>query len=245
MPRTRAEQTDNSAENPINGKAILDPRWIVKIDGKDFVTYPGLLDLGHQKGLGSIEVEPLQIPGPDNGLFAVCRAVVTSRDGEIYADLGDASPENTSTRVSKHLLRMASTRAIARALRSFTNIGMTCLEELADSDFAGNGNGAGANASKPKPRNSKTPAKTPTEQPKNTGTNPETANNGSERGNNSGYTTPPMSEAQRRAIGHIARRNGLSMEDVSSMTTDMFGVNFDALSVRDASALITNLQNPA
>jgi hypothetical protein len=34
---------------------------------------------------------------------------------------------------------MASTRAIARALRSFTNIGMTCLEELADyNDAIGN-----------------------------------------------------------------------------------------------------------
>jgi hypothetical protein len=36
--------------------------------------------------------------------------------------------------VAKHLLRMASTRSIARALRSYTNIGMTCLEELGDFD---------------------------------------------------------------------------------------------------------------
>jgi hypothetical protein len=55
-----------------------------------------------------------------------------SKSGEIYSDVGDANPQNCNSRVSKHLLRMASTRAIGRALRSFTNIGMTCLEELGD-----------------------------------------------------------------------------------------------------------------
>jgi hypothetical protein len=65
---------------------------------------------------------------------------VVSKNGESFTDLGDATPQNCSSKVSKHLLRLASTRAIARALRSFTNIGMTCLEELADlNDIAGNG----------------------------------------------------------------------------------------------------------
>ena len=113
-------------------KPKLDERFITTIEGKDFVMYPGLLDLGHQKGILKIEVEPMQLPTKENGHFAVCKALIVSSNGETFTDVGDASPENVNSRIAKHLLRMASTRAIARALRSFTNIGMTCLEELGD-----------------------------------------------------------------------------------------------------------------
>ena len=110
----------------------LDERWITKIEGKEFVKYPGLLDLAHQHGISSIEVDIVQMPTNDNGNFAVCRATVMSKIGETFTDIGDANPANCSSKVAKHLLRMASTRAIARALRSYTNVGMTALEELAD-----------------------------------------------------------------------------------------------------------------
>jgi hypothetical protein len=121
-------------------KPKLDERWIIKIENKDFVQYAGLLDLGHQKGISQIEVDPIQLPTAENGNFAVCKATIVSKTGESFIDIGDANPGNCSSKVSKHLLRLASTRAIARALRSFTNIGMTCLEELADlNDIAGNG----------------------------------------------------------------------------------------------------------
>jgi hypothetical protein len=110
----------------------LDERFIMSLEGKDFVKYPGLLDLGHQKGLSSIEVEILQTPNKDNGSFAICKATVIAKNGDTFTDIGDASPQNCNSKVVKHLLRMASTRSIARALRSFTNIGMTCLEELGD-----------------------------------------------------------------------------------------------------------------
>jgi hypothetical protein len=120
-------------------KPKLDERFIITLEGKDFVTYPGLLDLGHQKGILKIEVEPVQIPTKENDNFAVCKAIVISKGGESFVDVGDANPSNCNSRVAKHLLRMASTRAIARALRSMTNIGMTCLEELADfNDAIGN-----------------------------------------------------------------------------------------------------------
>jgi hypothetical protein len=122
------------------GKPKLDDRFIISIDGHDFVKYQGLLDLGHQKGISQIEVDTVQLPTADNGNFAICKATVVSKNGESFTDLGDATPQNCNVKVSKHLLRLASTRAIARALRSFTNIGMTCLEELADlNDIAGNG----------------------------------------------------------------------------------------------------------
>ena len=118
----------------------MDERWIIEIEGNQFVKYAGLLDLGHQKGLSQIEVEPLQLPTKDNGNSAICKATVISKSGESFTDIGDANPGNCSSKVAKHLLRLASTRAIARSLRTFTNIGYTCLEELADlNDVIGNG----------------------------------------------------------------------------------------------------------
>jgi len=110
----------------------LDERWIIEIEGSQFVKYAGLLDYAHQIGIGSIEVEPLQLPTKDNGNFAILKATVVSKVGESFTDIGDANPTNCNAKVGKHLLRLASTRAIARALRSFTNVGLTALEELAD-----------------------------------------------------------------------------------------------------------------
>ena len=86
---------------------------IISIDGHDFVKYQGLLDLGHQKGISQIEVDPIQLPTKDNEFFAVCKATVVSKTGESFVDIGDANPGNCSSKVSKHLLRLASTRAIA------------------------------------------------------------------------------------------------------------------------------------
>jgi len=116
-------------------KPKLDERWITTIEGREFVKYPGLLDLGHQKGISQIEVEVVQLPTAENGHFAVCKASIVSKTGESYVDIGDANPGNCSSKVSKHILRMASTRAIARALRSFCNVGETALEELDPGDL--------------------------------------------------------------------------------------------------------------
>jgi len=134
-----------------NEKPKLDERWICEIEGREFVKYPGLLDLGHQKGIVKIDVDPIQMPTKENGQFAICRAMIVSPDGRVFTDVGDANPENCSSKVKKHVLRMASTRAIARALRSYTNIGMTCLEELGDFDEANDEHGR---PSKPRSRRS-------------------------------------------------------------------------------------------
>jgi hypothetical protein len=121
-------------------KPQLDERWIIELEGHKFVKYGGLLDYATQKGISQIDVEPIQLPNKDNGNFAICKATVVSKAGESFTDIGDANPQNCNGKVAKHLLRLASTRAIARALRSFTNISYTCMEELADlNDIVGNG----------------------------------------------------------------------------------------------------------
>jgi hypothetical protein len=108
---------------------MIDERFIIQLQGKNFVTYEGLLDRAHQLGLESIQVDVVQMPSDDNNMTAVCRA--TAKAGEkLFTDFGDANPASVGKSLVPHILRMASTRAKARALRDLTNIGITALEEL-------------------------------------------------------------------------------------------------------------------
>ena len=104
------------------------------MDGQDFCKYAGLLDLAHQKRLSSLDVEILQYPSEQNGMIAICKAKAQTATGDTFSDIGDACPTNCNSRVAKHLIRMASTRAKARCLRDMDNIGYTALEELGDLD---------------------------------------------------------------------------------------------------------------
>ncbi len=113
---------------------MVKEQFIIKIAGKDYVTYEGLLDLAHNLKLKSIEVNLLQIPNQENDLTAICEARATTEDGQVFVDLGDASPISVRSNFVPHIIRMASTRAKARALRDLTNVGMTALEELALED---------------------------------------------------------------------------------------------------------------
>jgi hypothetical protein len=251
-------------------KPKLDERWITTIEGREFVKYPGLLDLGHQKGISSIEVEVVQLPTAENGHFAVCKASVVSKTGESFIDIGDANPGNCSSKVSKAILRISSTRAIARALRSFTNIGMTCLEELDLSDLTGTGSEAARSRiskqsdKRPRvdPKAKASEATTPT--PASTDPNAGNGGNGAksskkptepkepkapepnpEHTKNQNPSVPTMSEAQKRAIYNLSRRRGISVEDLGKMALESYGVELGVLSSKDASSFIRNLQQAA
>ena len=54
-------------------KPKLDERFLIEIDGREFVKYPGLLDLGHQKGIVKIEVDPLQYPKKTTSIWRSAR----------------------------------------------------------------------------------------------------------------------------------------------------------------------------
>ncbi|KNF10202.1 hypothetical protein CLPU_1c03670 [Gottschalkia purinilytica] len=114
--------------------SIIDKRFIVNLQGKDFVTYEGLLDTAHQKGLNGIKTDLVQLPNDRNGMQCIVKATATTKDGAIFEGYGDADPTNVNRLIAKHIIRMAETRAKARALRDLTNIGMTALEELDDQD---------------------------------------------------------------------------------------------------------------
>ena len=109
--------------------------YMIERQGKRFVLYAGLLEEAHSRGLRSIETELLQIPKSENGEVAIVKAVVRMEDGK-FTGIGDASPENVNRTIAPHLIRMAETRAKARALRDAINVGVTAFEELGGEDGA-------------------------------------------------------------------------------------------------------------
>lgn len=103
--------------------------FFIERQGKRFVLYAGLLEEAHERGLRGIETELLQAPSVGNGEVAIVRAAVRTEEGK-FSGIGDASPQNVSRNIAPHLIRMAETRAKARALRDAINVGVTALEEL-------------------------------------------------------------------------------------------------------------------
>jgi hypothetical protein len=116
-----------------NALRELHPDWFIDRDGKEFVLYKGLLALAHDRGLVGITVTTVQLPSELNGSTAVCAATVQMKEGT-FSEVGDASPTNVSRLMAPHIIRMAATRAKARALRDAVNVGVTAFEELGGGD---------------------------------------------------------------------------------------------------------------
>jgi hypothetical protein len=115
--------------------------FVINRLGKDYVLYAGLLDEAHQQGLTAIKTQLVQVPTSQNGQVAICLAEVTTEKGT-FTGLGDASPDNVSRAMVNALIRLAETRAKARALRDAINVSMVAVEELGDSSsdsMAGDG----------------------------------------------------------------------------------------------------------
>ncbi|MGH2390610.1 MAG: hypothetical protein ACRDIE_20615 [Chloroflexota bacterium] len=122
--------------------------FIVNRQGKDFVLYAGLLDQAHREGLKRITTTLVQAPSEDNGQLAICRAEVETEKG-VFSGIGDASPANVGRMIAAHTVRMAETRAKARALRDAINVGVTAFEELGDLDEDTDGQIFSRRASRP------------------------------------------------------------------------------------------------
>lgn len=221
--------------------------FIVERQGQTFVRYAGLLDEAHEQGLKSITTTLLQIPNQDNRNTAICQAVVETSKG-IFTGIGDAAPDNVSRAMQNCLIRMAETRAKARALRDAINVGVAALEELDGDD----------NVSDFRPNQNQQPASKP--RPVSSGNgNGYAASNGNSHSNNgysgNGAAQPSnynnnqngnnangdaATEKQLGAIRNLARRLLMDDAELQGHIQKQFGTTLDKLSRSEASALIKN-----
>jgi hypothetical protein len=128
--------------------------FLITRQGKQYVLFAGLLDEAHSRGLRGIDTELIQVPDDQNGNVAIVKATAEMEDGRHFSGIGDASPENVGRNIVPHIIRMAETRAKARALRDAVNVGATALEELSDGDDAppaDNFGSQGSSRSRPTP----------------------------------------------------------------------------------------------
>jgi len=125
--------------------------FFIERQGKRYVLFQGLLDEAHSRGLRGIDTELIQVPDDSNGNVAIVKATAEMEDDRRFSGIGDASPHNVGRNIVPHLIRMAETRAKARALRDAVNVGATALEELSDGDDAPPAEGFGGTRSRPTP----------------------------------------------------------------------------------------------
>jgi hypothetical protein len=180
---------------------------------KEVVTYQGLLSKAHEEGLAHVATKLLQIPTEENGRTAVARALVETKKGRFEA-LGDASPENVNSFIVPHLIRMAETRAKARALRDAVNVGVLSFEELDGESTFENGTDPAASP----------PSLPPPAQP--------ASRDADDR----------MTEAQRRYLFRILAGRGVEAQAAHEYLKDAFGMpTLAEVGKRDASDLIDRL----
>jgi hypothetical protein len=118
---------------PGNATVIQKPKS-VHIGQVFYVTFAGLLDRAHELGLESIDTEILKYPDYKDGTCAVVKATVVMTSGLRCVGHGDADESNCPKMVANALIRMAETRAKARALRDAVNVGDIAIEEFGPQD---------------------------------------------------------------------------------------------------------------
>lgn len=182
---------------------------------RESIAYAELLKLAHEEGLKSIATELVLQPSEDNGRLAIVKASVETERGH-YEGLGDADPGNVDDFLVPHLIRVAETRAKARALRDAVNVGVVSLEEL-DGVSLNRTSRPGPGA--PAPRSSR-PARTSTSpaRPRGKGSDRPARSNGN-------GSSEPMTEGQRRYLFRIMAGQGYQREAAEDRLKDIFEVS--------------------
>ena len=185
--------------------------FMITRQGKQYVLFSGLLDEAHNRGLRGIDTELIQVPEDSNGNVAVVKATVEMEDGRTFGGIGDASPDNVGRNIVPHLIRMAETRAKARALRDAVNVGATALEELSDGDDGGAppGNHQAQRPQRPAPVRSVGPR--PVETPEGNGQAVTESSGASDESETTGEETPKASSRSNARGSQKARKSQVDL----------------------------------
>jgi hypothetical protein len=101
------------------------------LDGRLYVTHSGLLRIASRNRCRSIETAVQEsLSDPAVGRWVFKATVVKRASSNSFVAYGDADPTNVSPIVRGAELRVAETRATARALRRAYGIGLCSVEEL-------------------------------------------------------------------------------------------------------------------
>lgn len=113
----------------------INPKNILNVFGKEVCTYQGKLELAHQSGLSSLEIEIISLPSSEIGLSCICKAVLVTDQGRRFTDIGEANPNNVPKGCAERYISVASTRAKSRVLSDAFNISGT-LDDMTDSELS-------------------------------------------------------------------------------------------------------------
>ena len=203
-------------------------------ESRDGIAYAELLKMAHEEGLRSIHTELLLQPSDENGRLCIVKAIVETERGH-YEGLGDADPGNVEDFLAPHLIRVAETRAKARALRDAVNVGVVSFEEL---------DGVSLDRS-----SSPGPGASPSRSLRHTRTAPIPArprSNGQARSPRATNGNEPMSEAQRRYLFRIMAGQGYQREAAEERLKDIFEVSaLTEITKVSATKMIDELLNAA
>jgi hypothetical protein len=177
-------------------------------DARETIAYAELLKLAHDEGLKSISTELVLQPSEENGRLAIVKAAVETERGH-YEGIGDADPGNVDDFLVPHLIRVAETRAKARALRDAVNVGVVSFEEL-NGVSRDRTSSPGSGASPPS-RSSAPPARP--------------RGNGAYRPPRSGNGAEPMTEGQRRYLFRIMAGQGFHKDAAEDRIKEIFEVS--------------------
>lgn len=221
----------NSQQNHLTVMIDIKDKQGRVVGRKEVARYAGLLAKAHDEGLRQVTTTLLQFPNKDNHQTAIIQATVQTAKGT-FTGIGDASPDNVRANIAPHLIRMAETRAKARALRDAVNIGVVALEELGellDDELSYEGMPQNQESGNNKEQTQNQPDKG------NGGTRPSASQpetrSASQPSSDSpfpssvslGPSSPLMSEAQRRMLFRLASQSGVKPEEAKTWLEKLLG----------------------
>ena len=155
-----------SPEKLVESLKASNPDFFVEAHNKTMIRFPGLVAAAYLLDpRWTVDDMTLEyFDAADKTAIVCCRLTV---NGARHSNFGEAAPDNCGKMVAKYPVSMASTRAVARALKTATGITLLCSDEIGGDALntlpMNNALSAGANGAPPAPlpRNNSTQNATP------------------------------------------------------------------------------------